>query len=58
MTAQPLCADPTCPAVFAEHDAHDGRPSRTPTDELCTDPACDLSWAEHEAHGTYAGGDR
>jgi hypothetical protein len=46
----PLCADQSCPMAWAEHDAHDGRMSRTPTDEKCADPNCDMAWVEHEAH--------
>ncbi len=49
MTRQ-ICADPTCTESWAEHEAHDGRPSRDGAD-LCTDPTCEVSWAEHEAHG-------
>lgn len=42
--------DRTCPMDAFEHDAHDGRMSRTPTDEKCTDPGCDMAWVEREAH--------
>lgn len=50
MTAQPLCADPTCPMAFAEHDAHGDLPSRVPSHELYTDLQCPLVWTVHEAH--------
>ncbi len=39
----PLCADRTCPMAWAEHDAHDGRQSRTTNDGNCTDPTCDMT---------------
>ncbi len=50
-----LCADPTCPTAWAEHDAHDNRPAiQTPTErpepKLCTDPNCAMRIFEHDAH--------
>ncbi len=46
----PRCADQSCPMAVFEHDAHDGRPSHTPTGLVCADPTCDMAWVEHEAH--------
>ncbi len=46
----PVCVDQSCPMAWAEHDAHDGRPSHTPTGIVCADPNCGMAWVEHEEH--------
>ncbi len=45
-----LCADPACPDAWAEHEAHDDKPSTVPATRSCTDPGCPMRGYEHDAH--------